>query len=35
LLNLPAGKTKQEIALAIKGHVLAQGELFGTYTRKK
>jgi Raf kinase inhibitor-like YbhB/YbcL family protein len=35
LLNLPAGKTKKEIQTAMKGHVLAQGELMGVYSRKK
>ena len=35
MLNLPAGKTKKEILKAIKGHVVASGELVGTYTRKR
>jgi len=35
MLNLPAGKTKTAIEKAMKGHILAQGELVGTYTRKK
>jgi Raf kinase inhibitor-like YbhB/YbcL family protein len=35
MLNLPAGKTKKEIAKAIKGHVVASGELVGTYTRRR
>ena len=35
MLNLPAGKTKQEIEKAMKGHILAKGELAGTYTRKR
>ena len=35
MLNLPAGKTKSEIEKAMKGHILAQGELMGTYTRKR
>ncbi|MGA2507014.1 MAG: YbhB/YbcL family Raf kinase inhibitor-like protein [Chitinispirillaceae bacterium] len=34
MLNLPAGKTKAEIEKAMKGHVLAKGELAGTYKRK-
>jgi Raf kinase inhibitor-like YbhB/YbcL family protein len=34
-LNLPAGKTRAEIEKAMKGHILAKGELAGTYTRKK
>jgi Raf kinase inhibitor-like YbhB/YbcL family protein len=35
LLNLPAGKTKKDIEKAMKGHILAQGELMGTYSRKR
>jgi Raf kinase inhibitor-like YbhB/YbcL family protein len=35
LLNLPAKKTKQEVEKVMKGHILAKGELIGTYTRKK
>lgn len=35
VLNLPAGKTKQEVEKAMKGHILAKGELVGTYTKKK
>ncbi|MBN2036110.1 MAG: YbhB/YbcL family Raf kinase inhibitor-like protein [Chitinispirillaceae bacterium] len=35
MLNLPAGKTKKEIEQAMKGHVLAQGELIGTYQRTR
>jgi Raf kinase inhibitor-like YbhB/YbcL family protein len=35
LLNLPAGKTKPEVEKAMIGHILAQGELVGTYARKK
>jgi Raf kinase inhibitor-like YbhB/YbcL family protein len=34
MLNLPAGKTKHEIEKAMKGHILAKGELVGTYKRK-
>ena len=34
-LNLPAGKTRTEIEKAMKGHVLARGELAGTYARKR
>jgi len=33
LLNLPSGKTKQYIEEAMKGHILAQSELVGTYKR--
>ena len=35
MLTLPSGKTKKEIVKAIKGHVVASGELVGTYTRKR
>jgi Raf kinase inhibitor-like YbhB/YbcL family protein len=35
MLNLPAGKTKSEIEKAMKGHILAQGQLMGTYARKR
>ncbi len=35
MLNLPAGKTKKEIEKAMKGHVLASGELIGVYSRKR
>jgi Raf kinase inhibitor-like YbhB/YbcL family protein len=35
LLDLPAGKSKKEIEHAMKGHVVAQGELIGTYQRTK
>jgi Raf kinase inhibitor-like YbhB/YbcL family protein len=35
MLNLSAGKTRTEIEKAIKGHVLAKGELAGTYKRKR
>jgi len=34
LLGLPAGATKAQILEAMKGHVLAQGEIMGTYQRK-
>jgi Raf kinase inhibitor-like YbhB/YbcL family protein len=34
MLDLPVGKTKQEVEKAMKGHVVAQGELVGTYTKK-
>lgn len=33
-LGLSAGATKAQILEAMKGHVLAQGELMGTYARK-
>jgi Raf kinase inhibitor-like YbhB/YbcL family protein len=32
-LNLPSGKTKREIEKAMKGHILASGELVGKYSR--
>jgi len=32
-LDLPAGATRQQVLDAIKGHVLAQGQLMGTYGR--
>jgi len=32
-LGLPVGTTKPEVVAAMKGHILAQGELFGTYER--
>ena len=34
-LDLPEGKTKAEVEAAMKGHVIAQAELMGTYERKK
>ena len=33
-LNLPPGATKKELMNAMKGHILAEGELMGTYERK-
>ncbi len=33
-LSLPEGATKRQILAAIDGHVLAQAELMGTYTRR-
>jgi len=30
---LPAGATKQRVVEAMKGHVLAEAELVGLYTR--
>jgi hypothetical protein len=32
-LGLPAGATKAEVVAAMRGHVLAEGELVGTYKR--
>jgi Raf kinase inhibitor-like YbhB/YbcL family protein len=32
-LDLPAGATKAELEKAMKGHILAEGELMGTYCR--
>jgi len=34
ILDLQPGATKAELLAAMKGHVLAQGELVGTYERK-
>ncbi len=34
LLDLPAGATKAQLVRAMEGHVLAQGSLMGTYSRK-
>lgn len=33
VLQLPEGSTRKEVALAAKGHVLAEGKLVGLYTR--
>jgi Raf kinase inhibitor-like YbhB/YbcL family protein len=33
MLDLNEGATKQELEKAMKGHVLAQGQLMGTYQR--
>ncbi len=33
-LNLPARATKQEVERAMRGHILADGQLMGTYQRK-
>ncbi len=35
MLNLPAGNTQTDIEKAMKGHVKAQGELVGVYSRKR
>ncbi|MBI3583752.1 MAG: YbhB/YbcL family Raf kinase inhibitor-like protein [Nitrospinae bacterium] len=32
-LNLPAGATKQDVERAMKGHILAEGQLVGKYGR--
>jgi Raf kinase inhibitor-like YbhB/YbcL family protein len=34
-LNLPAGASKEQVLQAMKGHILAQTTLIGTYQRKK
>lgn len=34
ILELPKGTTKEELQRAIKGHILSQAELVGTYKRK-
>lgn len=33
-LDLPAGQDKAAVLAAMKGHILAEGELIGTYERK-
>ena len=33
-LNLPSGTTRKQLDAAIKGHLVAQGELMGRYSRK-
>lgn len=35
LLDLPADSVKAELENAMKGHILAQGELVGKYSRKR
>jgi Raf kinase inhibitor-like YbhB/YbcL family protein len=32
-LDLPAGSTKQQVEQAMKGHILAEGQLMGKYQR--
>ena len=32
-LKLPAGATRDQVLAAMQGHILAQGELYGTYAR--
>lgn len=34
-LDLPADATKEQLEKAMEGHVLAQGQVFGTYVREK
>jgi Raf kinase inhibitor-like YbhB/YbcL family protein len=34
-LNLPSGTKRNQLDAAMKGHVVAQGELMGRYSRKK
>ena len=33
-LNLPSGATKDQLLKAVEGHVLAEGQLMGRYTRR-
>ncbi len=32
-LNLPGGATEKQVLKALKGHILAKGELVGRYRR--
>lgn len=32
-LGLPAGATRKELLIAMKGHILAEGQVMGTYQR--
>ncbi|MBN1816425.1 MAG: YbhB/YbcL family Raf kinase inhibitor-like protein [Sedimentisphaerales bacterium] len=34
MLDLPAGETKDQLERAMKGHILAQGQLMGKYARR-
>jgi Raf kinase inhibitor-like YbhB/YbcL family protein len=34
VLDLDAGATKKEVSQAMEGHILAQGQLMGTYSRQ-
>ncbi len=34
-INLRQGATKQELLAAMKGHIIAEGELVGTYERRR
>ncbi len=34
MLNLKPGATKQDVETAMRGHILAEGQLMGTYQRK-
>ena len=34
MLDLKPGATKKEVEAAMKGHILAEGQLMGTYQRK-
>ncbi|MDO5835249.1 MAG: YbhB/YbcL family Raf kinase inhibitor-like protein [Methanobacterium sp.] len=33
-LDLPSGTSKEEVLKAMKGHIIDEGQLMGTYTRK-
>jgi phosphatidylethanolamine-binding protein (PEBP) family uncharacterized protein len=35
MLSLPPGATRQELEHAMEQHILAQGELMGTYQHRK
>jgi hypothetical protein len=34
MLELKPGATKKDVEAAMKGHILAEGQLMGTYQRK-
>ncbi len=35
ILDLPVGATKEELLRAIKGHILAEGQIYGKYSRQR
>jgi len=35
MLNLKPGATKEELLTAMKGHILAQAQFYGKYSRKR
>jgi phosphatidylethanolamine-binding protein (PEBP) family uncharacterized protein len=34
MLNLESGATKQQLLKAMEGHILAEAQVMGTYSRK-